>query len=89
MQLADIEPGLHVVWDDCPSVETRNNLIEKIDAFNHHTFPSEFQRFALLLQDGRRRLSQGRRFGSDIVIGSLLTASGFMSVCGIEASGPS
>ncbi len=21
MQLADIEPGLHVIWDDCPSVE--------------------------------------------------------------------
>jgi hypothetical protein len=43
----DIEPGLHVLWDDNPSVETRDTLIQPIDAFNHRTFPSEFERFAL------------------------------------------
>jgi GNAT superfamily N-acetyltransferase len=59
MQLADIEPGLHVIWDDSPSVETRNNLIQKIDAFNHRTFPSEFERFALLLQDDAACLKGG------------------------------
>lgn len=59
MQLADIEPGLHVIWDDCPSVETRNNLIQKIDAFNHRTFPSKFERFALLLQDDAACLKGG------------------------------
>ena len=59
MQLADIEPGLRVIWDDNPSVETRNNLIRKIDAFNHRTFPSEFERFALLLQDAAACLRAG------------------------------
>ena len=59
MQLADIEPGLHVIWVDSPSVETRNNLIQKIDAFNHRTFPSEFERFALLLQDDPACLKGG------------------------------
>ena len=24
MQVADIEPGLHVIWDDSPSIETRD-----------------------------------------------------------------
>ena len=51
MQLADIEPGLQVVWDESPSVEVRNDLIRKIDAFHHRTFPSKFVPFALLLQD--------------------------------------
>jgi N-acetylglutamate synthase-like GNAT family acetyltransferase len=59
MQFADIEPGLHVVWDDTPSVETRDNLIQKIDAFHHRTFPSEFERFALLLQDAAACLKGG------------------------------
>jgi ribosomal protein S18 acetylase RimI-like enzyme len=59
MKLADIEPGLHVVWEDSPSVETRDNLIQKIDAFNHRTFPSKFERFALLLQDAAAGLRGG------------------------------
>jgi N-acetylglutamate synthase-like GNAT family acetyltransferase len=59
MQLADIEPGLHVIWDDSPSVETRNNLVQKIDAFHHRTFPSKFERFALLLQDDAACLKGG------------------------------
>ena len=59
MQLADIEPGLHVIWDDSPSVETRDNLVQKIDAFHHRTFPSEFERFALLLQDAAACLKGG------------------------------
>jgi hypothetical protein len=49
MPLADIEPALHVMWDDSPSVEKHNNLIRKVDAFHHRTFSSEFERFALLL----------------------------------------
>jgi hypothetical protein len=36
---------LHVIWDDSPSVETRNNLVQKIDAFDHRTFPSKSERF--------------------------------------------
>ena len=40
MQLADIEPGLHVIWDDSPSVEIRNNLIQKIDAFTARSRPN-------------------------------------------------
>ena len=59
MQLADIEPGLHVIWDDSPSVETRNSLIQRIDDFHHRTFPSEFERFALLLQDDAACLKGG------------------------------
>ena len=59
MELADIEPGLHLMWDDNPSIETRNNLIQKIDAFNHRTFPSKFERFTLLLQDDAARLKGG------------------------------
>jgi GNAT superfamily N-acetyltransferase len=59
MQLADVEPGLHVIWDDSPSVETRENLIQKIDAFHHRTFPSEFERFALLLRDDAACLKGG------------------------------
>ena len=59
MQLADIEPGLHLVWDNNPSVETRDNLVRKIDDFHHRTFPSEFERFALLLQDAAACLKAG------------------------------
>jgi N-acetylglutamate synthase-like GNAT family acetyltransferase len=59
MQLADIEPGLHVIWDDSPSAGTRENLVQKIDAFHHRTFPSEFDRFALLLQDDAACLKAG------------------------------
>jgi GNAT superfamily N-acetyltransferase len=59
MQLADIEPGLHAIWDDNPSVETRDNLVQKIDAFHHRTFPSKFERFALLLQDDAACLKGG------------------------------
>jgi GNAT superfamily N-acetyltransferase len=59
MQLADIEPGLHAIWDDSPSVETRNSLVQKIDAFHHRTFPSQFERFALLLQDDAACLKGG------------------------------
>ena len=55
----DIEPGLHVIWDDSPSAETRNNLVQKIDDFHHRTFPSEFDRFALLLQDDAACLKGG------------------------------
>ena len=63
MQLADIEPGLHVIWDDGPSVETRNNIVQKIDAFHHRTFPSKFERFALLAPGcyGSRIIDFGRR----------------------------
>ena len=59
MQLADIEPGLHVIWDDNPSIETRNKLSEKIDAFNARTVPFKFERFALLLQDAAVCLKGG------------------------------
>ena len=59
MQLADIEPGLHVIWDDSPSVETHNNLVQKIDAFHHRTFPSKFKRFTLLLKDDAACLKGG------------------------------
>ena len=59
MQLADIEPGLHVVWDNSPSIDTRNNLIQKIDAFHARTFPSKYERFALLLQDDAACLKGG------------------------------
>ena len=51
MNLTDIAPGLHAIWNDNPTAETREHLVEKIDAFHHRTFPSEFERFALLLQD--------------------------------------
>ena len=33
MNFADIAPGLHAVWDDNPSAESREQLVEKIDAF--------------------------------------------------------
>src|SRR5262249_38712206 len=59
MQLADIEPGLHVIWNDNPSVETRENLVQKIDAFHHRTFPSKFERFVLSLQDDAACLKGG------------------------------
>ncbi len=59
MLLADIEPGLHVIWDDSPSIEIRNDLIRKIDAFNARTVPAEFERFALLLQDAAACLKGG------------------------------
>ena len=55
----DIEPGLHAIWDDSPSVETHNHLVRKIDAFHHRTFPSEFERFALLLRDDAACLKGG------------------------------
>jgi hypothetical protein len=35
MQLADIEPGLHLIWDDSPSAATRENIVQRIDAFHH------------------------------------------------------
>ena len=41
------------------SVETRNNLVQKIDAFNHRTFSSEFERLALLLRDDAACLKGG------------------------------
>ena len=59
MQLSDIEPGLHVIWDDRPSVETRNHLIQKVDAFNARTFPSKFERFALLWQKNHAAAAGG------------------------------
>jgi GNAT superfamily N-acetyltransferase len=59
MKLADIQPGLHVIWDDSPSIETRNNLSQKIDAFNARTVPFKFERFALLLQDDAACLKGG------------------------------
>ena len=59
MNLADIAPGLHAIWDDNPSVETREHLVEKIDAFHHRTFPSEFERFTLLLHDDAGSLRGG------------------------------
>src|SRR5690348_4654127 len=59
MELADIEPGLQASWDDNPSIEVRNELVRKIDAFNHRTFPSEFERFALLLRDDAACLKGG------------------------------
>lgn len=57
--VTDTEPDLHVIWDDSPSVETRNNLLQKIDDFHHRTFPSKFERFALLLQDDAACLKGG------------------------------
>jgi hypothetical protein len=59
IHLADIEPGLHVIWDESPSDETRENLVQSIDAFHHRTFPSEFDRFVLLLQDAAACLKGG------------------------------
>jgi GNAT superfamily N-acetyltransferase len=59
MNVADIAPGLHAIWDDNPSAETRERLVEKIDAFHHQTFPSEFERFTLLLQDDAASLKGG------------------------------
>jgi len=59
MNLADIAPGLHAIWNDNPSAETREHLVEKIDAFHHRTFPSEFERFSLLLQDNAASLKGG------------------------------
>ena len=59
MNLADIGWGLHAIWDDNPSAETRARLVEKIDAFHHRTFPSEFKRFTLLLQDNAAALKGG------------------------------
>jgi GNAT superfamily N-acetyltransferase len=59
MNLADIAPGLHAIGDDNPSAETREHLVEKIDTFRRRTFPSEFQRFTLLLQDNAASLKGG------------------------------
>ena len=59
MNLADIPPSLHAIWDDNPSAETREHLVEKIDAFHHRTFPSEFGRFTLVLQDNIASLKGG------------------------------
>jgi len=59
MNFADIAPGLHAVWDDNPSAESRELLVEKIDAFHHRTFPSEFERFTLLLQDNTASMKGG------------------------------
>jgi len=59
MHLADIALGLHAIWDDNPSVETREHLVDKIDAFHHRTFASEFKRFSLLLQDNTASLKGG------------------------------
>lgn len=59
MNLADIAPGLHAIWDDSPSAETREHLVEKIDSFHHRTFPSKFERFTLLLQDNAASLKGG------------------------------
>jgi hypothetical protein len=59
MNLADIAPSLHAIWDDNPSAETRRHLVEKIDALHHRTFPSEFERFTLLLQDNAASLKGG------------------------------
>lgn len=59
MSLANIAPGLHAIWDDNPSADTRERLVEKIDAFHHRTFPSEFERFTLLLQDNVASLKGG------------------------------
>jgi len=59
MDLADIAPGLRAIWDDSPSAETREHLVEKIAAFHHRTFPSEFRRFSLLLKDNTASLKGG------------------------------
>lgn len=59
MNFADIAPGLLAVWDDNPSAESREQLVEKIDAFHHRTFPSEFERFTLLLQDNTASMKGG------------------------------
>ena len=59
MRLAAIEPGLHVVWDNSPSAETRNHLVQQIDAFHHRTFPSKFEPFAVLLRDAAACLKGG------------------------------
>jgi len=68
MNLGDIAPGLHAIWDENPSAETREHLVQKIDAFHHRTFPSEFKRFTLLLDvGGQRRFSEGRGLRSDLL----------------------
>jgi N-acetylglutamate synthase-like GNAT family acetyltransferase len=59
MNVTDIASGLHAIWDDNPSAETREHLVEKIDAFHHRTFPSEFKRFTLFLQDNTASLKGG------------------------------
>jgi GNAT superfamily N-acetyltransferase len=59
MQLADIEPGLHLIWDESPSIEIRNDLSQKIDAFNACTVSFKFERFALLLWDDAACLRGG------------------------------
>jgi GNAT superfamily N-acetyltransferase len=84
MQLADIEPGLHVIWDDNPSAETRNSLIQKIDSFNHRTFPSEFERFALLLQDSTACLKGGI---SGMIYGNWLFVDGLWVDDGLRRRG--
>jgi N-acetylglutamate synthase-like GNAT family acetyltransferase len=57
--LADIGPGLHLIWDHSPSAETREKIAGKVDAFHHRTFPSEFDRFVLLVQDDAACLKGG------------------------------
>ena len=42
-----------------PVCRDREHLVEKIDAFHHRTFPSEFEWFTLLLQDNAASLKGG------------------------------
>lgn len=51
MRLGDIGPGLHLVWEEEPTLETRNELSRRIDAFNALMVPFAFERIALLLRD--------------------------------------
>ena len=87
MNLADIAPGLHAVWDDNSSMETRERLVAKIDAFHHRTFPSEFERFTLSLQDQAASLKGGV---SGVMYCSCCasTVFGWMTVCVTRVSGP-
>ncbi len=59
MQWGDIEPGLHLVRDENPSLETRDELSQRIDDFNARTVPFAWRRFALLLRDDAGRLRGG------------------------------
>ena len=84
MQSADFGPGLHVVWDDNPTVDTRDNLVQKIDAFNHRTVPSEFERFTLLLRDDTARLRGGV---SGMIYGDWLRIDGLWVDDGLRRRG--
>jgi GNAT superfamily N-acetyltransferase len=84
MRLADLEPALHVMWDDNPSIETRNRLTGRIDLLNARTVRFEFERFALLLRDDTSRLKGGI---SGIIYGGWLNVDGLWVDDGLRHRG--